>query len=74
MEDISAIIDRLQSRRAHESFPESQCQALLKKVRRKSEEGENEILLLRENRKQLLAIIDLIPVAFFVKDQRAVSF
>ena len=63
---MDAIIDRLLRRPGGaESVPE---------VRAYSERVQQELRSLRHNREQLLSIIDLIPVAFFVKDHNSRFF
>jgi diguanylate cyclase (GGDEF)-like protein/PAS domain S-box-containing protein len=74
MEDISAAIDRLQFQFGKENLPERDWRAFLDKVRAYSKKIEPELRSLRENREQLLAIVDLIPVAFFVKDHKSRFF
>ena len=64
--NMDAIIDRLlRPPGGAESVPE---------VRAYSERVQQELRSLRENRDQLLSIIDLIPVAFFVKDHQSCFF
>ena len=65
---ISAAVDRLQAELGKEILPTGDWRALLDEVRISSETVEQEAWSLRENRQLLLKIIDLIPVAFFVKD------
>ena len=63
---MDAIIDRLlRCPVGAESVPE---------VRAYSERVQQELRSLRHNREQLLSIIDLIPVAFFVKDHNSRFF
>jgi PAS domain-containing protein len=63
---MDAIIDRLmRSPVGAESVPE---------MRAYSERVQQELRSLRHNREQLLSIIDLIPVAFFVKDHNSRFF
>ena len=63
---MDAIIDRLlRCPGGAESVPE---------VRAYSERVQQELRSLRHNREQLLSIIDLIPVAFFVKDHNSRFF
>lgn len=50
-------------------MPEDTWRDFLAEIRASSEALEHEITLLRTNRKKLLTIIGLIPVAFFVKDR-----
>jgi diguanylate cyclase (GGDEF)-like protein/PAS domain S-box-containing protein len=71
---MSATIDRLRFQVGKESPPESHWRAFLDKVRAYSKKVELELCSLRENREQLLAIVDLIPVAFFVKDHKSRFF
>lgn len=74
MGEVTALVDRLQFRQDHEILPEWQWRALVDEVRHSGERVESEVRALRENREQLLGIIDLIPVAFFVKDQNSRFF
>ena len=63
---MDAIIDRLmRSPVGAESVPE---------MRAYTQTVEQALRSLRENRDKLLAIIDLIPVAFFVKDSQSCFF
>ncbi len=71
---ISAAINRLQSEFGETISPKEEWRALLDEVRISSERIEQEVRSLGENRELLLAIIDLIPVAFFVKDHRSRFF
>jgi diguanylate cyclase (GGDEF)-like protein/PAS domain S-box-containing protein len=71
---MGAIIGRLQFQLGKEILPESHWRAFLEDVRDYSEKVERELRSLGENREQLLAIIDLIPVAFFVKDHKSRFF
>ena len=68
MNDMSAIVDRLQLQLGREHLPQSHWMEMLDAIRACSAEVEREVDSLRENREKLLAIVDLIPVAFFVKD------
>jgi diguanylate cyclase (GGDEF)-like protein/PAS domain S-box-containing protein len=74
MEDTSAIVDRLRCQQGNEILPEGHWKAFLDEIRASTEKVEQEVRSLRENREQLLAIIDLIPVAFFVKDHKSRFF
>jgi hypothetical protein len=65
---MNAIIDRLQFQLGAEILPDSRWGVFLDEVRAYTETVEQALRTLRENRDKLLAIIDLIPVAFFVKD------
>ena len=67
---ISAAVHRLQSKLGETISRKREWRALLDEVRISGERIEHEVRSLRENRELLLAIIDLIPVAFFVKDHR----
>jgi diguanylate cyclase (GGDEF)-like protein/PAS domain S-box-containing protein len=71
---MSAAIHRLQSDLGQTTSPKEEWRTLLEEVRISSERIEREIRSLRENRELLLAIIDLIPVAFFVKDHQSRFF
>lgn len=66
---MSAFIDRLEFQLGKEILRESRWREFLDEVRAYSEKVEQDLRSLRENREQLLAIIDLIPVAFFAKSQ-----
>jgi hypothetical protein len=67
---MNAIIDRLKCQLGAEILPDSRWGVFLHEVRAYSDGVEQELRLLRDNRQQLLSIIDLIPVAFFVKDHK----
>ena len=71
---MSVAIHRLLSDLGQTTSPKEEWRASLEEVRISSERIEQEIRSLRENRELLLAIIDLIPVAFFVKDHRSRFF
>jgi diguanylate cyclase (GGDEF)-like protein/PAS domain S-box-containing protein len=71
---MNAIIDRLQFQLGAEILPDSRWKVFLDEVRAYTETVEHELRSLRENRDKLLAIIDLIPVAFFVKDNQSRFF
>ena len=71
---MNAIIDRLKFQCGEKILPESDWRIFLDEVRVYSEKLEREICLLRESRELLLTIINLIPVAFFVKDQKSRFF
>ena len=74
MNDLSAIVGRLQIRLETEHLSERHWKSFLDEVRTCSAEVEREVRSLQENREQLLAIISLIPVAFFVKDRNSHFF
>jgi diguanylate cyclase (GGDEF)-like protein/PAS domain S-box-containing protein len=74
MNDMSAIVERLQHQLGKVHLPGGHWSEILDAIRACSAEIEREVDLLRENREQLLAIIELIPVAFFVKDQKSHFF
>ena len=74
MNDLSATADRLQVRLDTEHLSEQHWKSFLDEVRTCSAEVEREVRSLQENREQLLAIISLIPVAFFVKDHNSYFF
>jgi len=74
MNDLSATADRLQVRLDTEHLSEQHWKSFLDEVRTCSAEVEREVRSLQENREQLLAIISLIPVAFFVKDHNSHFF
>jgi len=61
---MNAIIDRLQFQLGKERLPGGSCDAFLDEVRAYSEKVERELGALTDSREQLLAIINLIPVAF----------
>jgi diguanylate cyclase (GGDEF)-like protein/PAS domain S-box-containing protein len=71
---MSTIIDRLKFQRGETILPESDWRIFLDEVRVYSEKLEREICLLRESRELLLTIMNLIPVAFFVKDHKSRFF
>ena len=71
---MSAIIHRPKFRRGEEIFSESRWREYLDEVRVYSEKMEQEVRSLRENSELLLTIINLIPVAFFVKDRKSRFF
>jgi diguanylate cyclase (GGDEF)-like protein/PAS domain S-box-containing protein len=72
--DMSAIVDRLQLQLGKEHLRGGHWNEFLDEVRACSAAVEREVFSLRENREQLLAIIELIPVAFFVKDHKSHFF
>ena len=74
MNDMSGIVDRLQFQLGKDHLPASHWSELLDEIRACSADVEREVRLLRDNREQLLAIIALIPVAFFVKDHKSRFF
>ncbi len=74
MTDIGAVIDRMQFRLGTEALPEEAWRTFLDQVRGYSEKIERKLRALRSNRERLLAIVDLIPVAFFVKDDQSRFF
>ena len=71
---MNAIIDRLQCQLGAEILPDSRWGVFLDEVRAYAETVEQALRSLRENRDKLLSIIDLIPVAFFVKDNQSSFF
>jgi diguanylate cyclase (GGDEF)-like protein/PAS domain S-box-containing protein len=71
---MNAIIDRLQFQLGAEILPDSRWGVFLEEVRAYTKTVEQALRSLRENRDKLLAIIDLIPVAFFVKDNQSHFF
>ena len=71
---MNAIIDRLQFQLGAEILPDSRWGLFLDEVRAYTQTVEQALRSLRENRDKLLAIIDLIPVAFFVKDSQSRFF
>jgi PAS domain S-box-containing protein len=71
---MDAIIDKLRSSVSADGVPDSRWEVFLDEVRAYSERVEQELRLLRSNREKLLTIIDLIPVAFFVKDRNSRFF
>jgi diguanylate cyclase (GGDEF)-like protein/PAS domain S-box-containing protein len=72
--DFGETIDRFQARSDKPILPENHWREFLVQVRRYSETIEHDVKALRENREQLLAIINLMPVAFFVKDHMSRFF
>lgn len=71
---MNAIIERLQFQLGAEILPDSRWGVFLDEVRAHAQTVELALRSLRENRDKLLAIIDLIPVAFFVKDNQSNFF
>ena len=71
---MNAIIYRPNFPCGEEIFSESRWREFLDEVRVYSEKMEQEIRSLRENSELLLSIINLIPVAFFVKDHKSRFF
>ena len=71
---MNAIIHRPKFQRGEEIFSESRWREYLDEVRVYSEKMEQEVRSLRENGELLLTIINLIPVAFFVKDHKSRFF
>ena len=71
---MNAIIHRPKFQRGEDIFSESRWREFLDEVRVYSEKMEQEIRSLRENGELLLTIINLIPVAFFVKDHKSRFF
>ena len=71
---MNAIIHRPKFRRDEEIFSESRWREFLDEVRVYSEKMEQEVRSLHENSELLLTIINLIPVAFFVKDHKSRFF
>ncbi len=71
---MSAIIHRPKFQRGDDIFSESRWREYLDEVRVYGEKMEQEIRSLRENSELLLTIINLIPVAFFVKDHKSRFF
>jgi diguanylate cyclase (GGDEF)-like protein/PAS domain S-box-containing protein len=71
---MSAIIDSLKFQFGKEILSESRWKAILDEVRTHSEKADQEVRSLRESTELLLTIINLIPVAFFVKDHTSRFF
>ncbi len=71
---MNAIIHRPKFQRGEDIFSESRWREFLDEVRVYSEKMEQEIRSLRENGELLMTIINLIPVAFFVKDHKSRFF
>jgi len=71
---MNASIERLQRQFSNETPPEPIWREFLEDVRASIEKVEHDLRSLEENKEQLLAIIDLIPVAFFVKDNKSRFF
>jgi diguanylate cyclase (GGDEF)-like protein/PAS domain S-box-containing protein len=71
---MNASIDRLHGSSARKPLVEPNWRKLLESVRASMDKVEHDLRSLEENKDQLLAIIDLIPVAFFVKDNRSCFF
>lgn len=70
MADLSDIVDRVKFHRGKEILPGCNWSAFLDEIQACAEIVGQEARSLRANREQLLTIINLIPVAFFVKDPR----
>jgi diguanylate cyclase (GGDEF)-like protein/PAS domain S-box-containing protein len=71
---MSAILERLKYLLGEEILSDDHWRAFLDEVGAYSETVEQEARSLQANSKVLLAIIDLIPVAFFVKDHESRFF
>jgi len=71
---MNANIQRPQFQRGEEIFSEGRWREFLDEVRVYSESMEQEVRSLRANGELLLTIINLIPVAFFVKDHKSRFF
>jgi len=71
---MNVIIHRPKFQRGEEVFSESRWREYLDEVRVYGEKMEQEVRSLRENGELLLTIINLIPVAFFVKDHKSRFF
>jgi diguanylate cyclase (GGDEF)-like protein/PAS domain S-box-containing protein len=72
--DMTATIHRPKFQRGDEIFSESRWREYLDEVRVYGEKMEQAVRSLSENRELLLTIINLIPVAFFVKDHKSRFF
>jgi diguanylate cyclase (GGDEF)-like protein/PAS domain S-box-containing protein len=72
--DMTATIHRPKFQRGDEIFSESRWREFLDEVRVYGEKMEQAVRSLSENRELLLTIINLIPVAFFVKDHKSRFF
>jgi diguanylate cyclase (GGDEF)-like protein/PAS domain S-box-containing protein len=73
-DDISSILEKLKFLLGDEIFSDEHWRAFLDEVGRYGKTVEREARALRASTKVLLAIIDLIPVAFFVKDHESRFF
>ena len=71
---MNAIIHRPIFQRGEEIFSESRWREFLDEVRVYGEKMEQQVRSLNENSDLLLTIINLIPVAFFVKDHKSRFF
>jgi diguanylate cyclase (GGDEF)-like protein/PAS domain S-box-containing protein len=71
---MNAITHRPKFQRGEETFSESRWREFLDEVRVYTEAIEQELHSLRENGELLQTIINLIPVAFFVKDHKSCFF
>lgn len=71
---MNAMTHRPNFQNSEAIFSESRWRDFLDEVRVYSEKMEQEIRSLRENSELLLTIINLIPVAFFVKDHKSRFF
>jgi diguanylate cyclase (GGDEF)-like protein/PAS domain S-box-containing protein len=72
--DMTATIHRPKFQRGDEIFSESRWREFLDEVRVYGEKMEQEVRSLSENSELLMTIINLIPVAFFVKDHKSRFF
>jgi len=72
--DMSEILERLKFLLGEEILSDIHWRTFLEEVGTYSEAAEQEVRALRASSKVLLAIIDLIPVAFFVKDHQSRFF
>jgi diguanylate cyclase (GGDEF)-like protein/PAS domain S-box-containing protein len=71
---MNAIVARPEFKFGDEILSQSRWRELLDEARAYSEKIEQEVRSLRDNSELLLAIINLIPVAFFVKDHKSRFF
>jgi len=71
---MNSVIERLQHQLAKRALPDESWNEFLDEIRTCSEKLEQEITFLRADREQLLAILNLVPVAFFVKDRNSRFF
>jgi hypothetical protein len=71
---MNAIVARPEFKFGGEILSQSRWRELLDEARAYSEKIEQEVRSLRDNSELLLAIINLIPVAFFVKDHKSRFF
>jgi len=70
----SDIVERLRFQIDKEALPESDWRRFLEEVRAYTVDIEERLRSIQDSRDRLLSIVDLIPVAFFVKDHESRFF